>query len=71
MSDRRVYHIVPHADGGWAVTQAGSPVPIVAFHSKDAAVAFAEKLAAATRPSSLVVYDAQNAIEREAEYQEQ
>jgi hypothetical protein len=70
MSQPRVYHILPHSGGGWAVTEAGSSVPIIAFHSKDAAVAFAEKLAAVNKPSKLVVYDREKAIEREAEYEE-
>jgi hypothetical protein len=70
MKSYRIYHIVPHSDGGWAVTETGASVPIIAFHSKEAAIAFAEKLAAVSRPCKLVVHDQARDVEREAEYEE-
>jgi len=70
MSKHRVYHIIPHHDGGWAVTETDAPLPIIAFHSKDAAVAFAESLADGSRPSTLVVHKRDKTVEREAEYRE-
>ena len=69
MDERRVFHILPHSDGGWAVKETGSPLPIVAFHSKDAAVGFAQNLAEINRPCKLVVYKRDKTVERESEYQ--
>lgn len=69
MLELRVFQILPHTDGGWAVKETGSPLPIVAFHSKDAAVGFAQNLAEINRPSKIVVYKRDKSVEREAEYQ--
>ena len=68
MSERRIFQILPKTDGGWAVRETGSPFPIVAFHSKDAAVGFARSLAEINRPSKIVVYKRDKSVEREAEY---
>lgn len=70
MGERRVYHIIPHSDGGWAIKEAGSALPIIAFHSKDAAVAFAHNLAGLNRPSKLVVYKHDKSVEQETEFED-
>lgn len=69
MRDHRVFHILPNSDGGWAVRETGSSLPVIAFHSKDAALNFARNLAEINRPSRLVVYKRDKSVEREAEYQ--
>ena len=68
MIERRIFQILPHTDGGWAVRETDSPLPIIAFHSKDDAVGFAQNLAEINRPSKIVVYKRDKSVEREAEY---
>lgn len=67
-ADRTTYTVTPREAGGWSVQAEGASRATSVHDSKDEAVSRAKKLAGDRRPSQLLVYKKDGAVQTEQTY---
>lgn len=69
MAGRKVWHVVPNSDGGWAVKKEGAQRASGLYGSKDEAIAAAKNLAKNNMPSQIKIHREDGTFQTEHTYE--
>jgi uncharacterized protein YdaT len=70
MAQRKVYHVVPHKEGGWDVRAEGAKRAAAHTGTKQDAVDRAKELAKSQQPSQVKIHGQDNKIQTEHTYKD-
>jgi len=68
MTKRVVFHVLPHAQGGWSIKKEGNERAVSKHATKDVALARAKELAKAQPAGQVIFHKRDGTIQREHTY---
>ncbi len=68
MARRKIWHVVPHGDGGWAVKKEGAQRASGLYDAKDEAIEGARNLAKRNEPSQIKIHGTDGKIQTKHTY---